>query len=65
MIIMFEWLANNYMTVIIIAVVALVLGLDVIYLIRQRKKGGMCSGCQGCSGCSNCKNCGSHKADNN
>ena len=31
MIIMFEWIAENYMTVIIIAVVALVLVLDVLY----------------------------------
>ena len=62
---MFEWLAENLMTVIIIAVVAAVLVLDVIYLARQHKKGGMCSGCQGCSGCSDCKGCGSHKAEKN
>ena len=60
---MFEWLANNYMNVIIVSTVSAVLILDIVYLAVQRKKGGMCSGCQGCSGCSNCKNCGSHKAD--
>ena len=61
---MFTWLAENYMTVIIIAVVAALIIADIVYLIRQHKKGGLCSGCQSCSGCcQSCKNCGEHKSD--
>ena len=35
---MFTWLAENYMTVIIIAVVAALIIADIVYLIRQHKR---------------------------
>lgn len=58
---MFEWLSENYMTVIIIAVIAAVLAWDIVYLIKKRKKGGLCSGCGNCSGCSGCKSTKNNK----
>ena len=63
MFIMIEWFAENFITIIITAVVAAVLALDIIYLIRQHRKGGLCSGCQGCSGCGECGHCGGKDAD--
>ncbi len=48
---MFEWISNNAVTVIAIAVILIVVGFAVFSLMRDRKRG---SG--GCTG--NCATCG-------
>ena len=43
--------------VIVISVLALVVGLVIFSLFKQKQKGG-CSGCSGCSGsCNGCTHC--------
>ena len=44
--------------VIVIAVLALIIGLIVRGMIRDRKQG-KCCGCSGCSNCASCASCGS------
>ena len=44
--------------IIVIAVLALIIGLIVRGMIRDRKQG-KCCGCSGCSGCASCASCGS------
>lgn len=58
---------------IIIAVLAVILGVAIAYVVKQKKKGVKCIGCpdgedcrknaeSGCSGnCSCCSSCGSHE----
>ncbi|MBQ6719308.1 MAG: FeoB-associated Cys-rich membrane protein [Oscillospiraceae bacterium] len=47
--------------IIVIAVLALVVGLIIRGMIRDKKQGKCCgcSGCSGCSSCSSCAHCGS------
>ena len=53
--------------IIVLAVLALVVGLVVRGMIRDKKKGkcGGCSGCSGCSGCAMAGTCGSCQMQNN
>ena len=54
--------------IVVLAVLALVVGLVVRGMIRDKKKGKSCGGCSGCSGCSGCAmagTCGSCKMQNN
>ena len=44
--------------IVVIAVLALIIGLIVRGMIRDRKQG-KCCGCSGCSGCASCASCGS------
>lgn len=55
---MFEWIANNAVTIITIFAVTMLVGVAVFTLVREKKSGaGGCSGCSGCcSGC--CHACG-------
>lgn len=51
---MLAFISDNAATIIISAVVLAVIVIDIIYLVRQRKKGKhICSGC-----CENCGRCG-------
>ena len=51
------WLAENIMSVVLLAVVALIVFFIVWSKIRAKKSGGCGCGCSGCSGCS----CGAGK----
>ncbi len=55
---MFEWIASNLSVIIICIVVFAIIILDIIYLVRTKKKGkslcgGNCSDCSMCGGCHN------------
>jgi len=45
--------------IVVLAVLALVVGLVVRGMIRDKKKGKSCGGCSGCSGCAMAGSCGS------
>lgn len=64
---MFAWLGANLINIALIAVIALVTGLLIRSMIRDKKAGksscggscascGACGACAGCSGCSAMKN---------
>ena len=56
---MFEWIAENWATLVVGAAVAAIVALAVIHLIRNKKAGKSSCGC----GCANCPMSGScHKA---
>ena len=44
---------------IVIAILAVVLGLAIRYIVRARKSGAKCIGCSTCSGSSGTSGCGS------
>ncbi len=50
--------------IVVLAVLALVVGLVVRGMIRDKKKGKSC-GCSGCSGCAMAGSCGSCQMQNN
>ena len=50
---MFAWLAENAVTVIVIAVLLAAVGLAVFYLIKEKRKKQKSGGCTG-----NCATCG-------
>ena len=60
---MLQWISANIVTIAAIAAVALILGLAVWSLVRDKKKSaaggqvGGCAGCTGCTGCSGCAGC--------
>ena len=56
---MFAWLSANLINIVLIAVIALVVGLLIRGMIRDKKAGkrscgGNCACCASCSGCGNC-----------
>lgn len=55
---MFEWIVSNLSTIIICAVVFAIIILDIVYLIRTKKKGkNLCgSNCAGCAMRGECHN---------
>ena len=60
---MFAWLSANLINIALIAVIALITGLLVRSMIRDKKAGksscgGNCASCGACSGCSACSSCG-------
>ena len=60
---MFAWLSANLINIVLIAVIALITGLLIRGMIRDRKAGksscgGNCASCGACSGCSACSACG-------
>ncbi len=58
---MIEFFSENLSTILITLVVILLMGLAIYSMVRNKKKGGSCSGCSGCSHSSGAK----HKhADN-
>ncbi len=67
---MSAWLSANLINIVLIAVLALVVGLLIRGMIRDRKAGksscggncAACGACGGCSGCSGCARCGSMSA---
>lgn len=53
---MFEWLYANLSTIFVALVLAVIVGLIIYSMIRDKKKGksscgGNCAGCAGCAGC--------------
>jgi sensor histidine kinase regulating citrate/malate metabolism len=53
---MFQWIGQNLATLLIVLVLVLLVGLVIVYLIRQKKKG-KCVGCDS-SHCARCQeNC--------
>ncbi|MBR6049696.1 MAG: FeoB-associated Cys-rich membrane protein [Clostridia bacterium] len=54
---MFEWIANNAVTIITIFAVTVLVGVAVFTLVKDKKRsaGGCSGGCSGCSGC--CSGC--------
>ncbi|MBR4548944.1 MAG: FeoB-associated Cys-rich membrane protein [Oscillospiraceae bacterium] len=64
---MSAWLSANLINIVLIAVLALVVGLLIRGMIRDRKAGksscgGNCAACGACGGCSGCARCGSMSA---
>ncbi len=61
---MSAWLSANLINIVLIAVLALVVGLLIRGMIRDRKAGkSSCGGnCAACGGCSGCARCGSMSA---
>ena len=64
---MFAWLSANLINIVLIAVIALVVGLLIRGMIRDRKAGkrscgGNCASCGACGGCSACGKCGAMNA---
>ncbi len=59
---MLEWISANLSTIIISAVVFLIIALDIVYLVRQRKKGKSLCG-NNCAGCAMRGKCHSTSAD--
>ena len=57
---MFEWIANNYGTLIVAAVLAAVIVLVVVKTVKDKKKGKTSCGC-GCANCAMAGSCHSKK----
>ena len=60
---MLAWLSANFINIVLIAVVALIVGLLIRGMIRDKKAGksscgGNCASCGACGGCSSCGRCG-------
>ena len=60
---MLAWLSANLINIVLIALIALVVGLLIRGMIRDKKAGkcscgGNCSACGACAGCSACGKCG-------
>ena len=56
---MFAWLSANLINIVLVAVIALITGLLIRSMIRDKKAGksscgGNCASCGACSGCSAC-----------
>ena len=61
---MLTWLSNNLINILIIAVIALVVGLVIRGMIQDKKAGKSCCGCN-CASCGACSRCASeHKIQN-
>lgn len=60
---MLTWLSANLINIVLIAAIALLVGLLIRGMIRDRKAGkpscgGSCAGCGACGGCGTCGGCG-------
>ena len=60
---MLTWLSANLVNIVLVAVIALIVGLLIRGMIRDRKAGkrscgGSCASCGACGGCSACEKCG-------
>ena len=56
---MFAWLAANLINIVLIAVIALIVGLLLRGMVRDKKAGksscgGSCASCGACGGCGSC-----------
>ena len=63
---MFAWLSANLINIVLVAVIALITGLLIRSMVRDKKAGksscgGNCASCGACSGCSTCGTCGATK----
>ncbi len=63
---MLTWLSANLINIVLIAVIALIVGLLIRGMIRDRKAGkhacgGNCANCGACGGCSACGKCAAMK----
>ncbi len=52
---MFEWIANNAVTIITVAVLLVIVGIAVFVLVKDKKRGGVCTG-----NCATCRAACSH-----
>lgn len=59
---MMQWLSASYGDILVIVVLALVVGLIVRGMIRDKKKGKSC-GCSSCSGCAMAGSCHNMKTE--
>lgn len=64
---MLTWLSANLINIVLVAVIALIVGLLIRGMIRDRKAGkrscgGNCAGCGACSSCSACGRCAAMNA---
>ncbi len=65
---MFVWLSANLINIALVAVIALIVGLLIRGMIRDKKAGksscgGNCAGCGACGGCASCGKCGTDPAN--
>ena len=56
---MLAWLSANFVNIVLVAVLALIVGLLIRGMVRDKKAGrstcgGNCAGCNACSACSAC-----------
>ena len=63
---MFSWLSANLINIVLVAVIALITGLLIRSMVRDKKAGKSscgdnCASCGACSGCSACGTCGAAK----
>ena len=64
---MFAWLSENLINIALIAALALIVGLLIRSMIRDKRAGksacgGSCASCGACKGCSGCSGCGQPRA---
>ena len=64
---MLAWLSANLINIVLIALIALIVGLLIRGMIRDKRAGksscgGNCASCGACSGCSACGKCGAMNA---
>ena len=64
---MFAWLSANLINILLIAVIALITGLLIRGMIRDKKAGksscgGNCASCGACGSCGSCGKCGPTEA---
>ena len=64
---MLAWLSANLINIALVAVIALIVGLLLRSMIRNKKSGkfscgGSCASCGACSGCNSCARCGAMDA---
>ena len=55
---MLAWISTNLINIVLVLLLALIVGLLVRYLLRQRGQGCACGGsCPGCGSCASCSAC--------
>ena len=64
---MFAWLSANLINILLVAVIALITGLLIRGMIRDKKAGksscgGNCASCGACGSCGSCGKCGPTEA---
>ena len=59
-----KWVSENLGSLIVLALVALLMGLLVFFLVRSKRKSGCGGGCAGCAFAGSCPSCVAYpKAD--
>lgn len=61
---MLNWISENFVTVLVAAIVAVLVVLAVIGIVRNKRKGNKCScGCEGCVYSASCKSSGKKRPE--